>query len=342
MVSAKTKRYGGQDGRRQHRDHDSGRGHPAPAVHPHRLLELAAEATEGGRQGQVGVRGGGQGVDKHDPGGAEKDVVDGGGCTSRTGRGRPWAPSGTASPRPSTRWARGAAPTSSPATRAGRRCWCACDNQATPPPMTRSRAHTTVLTQSELNSAHERLGAWKAWLRLERVNQEVPWPNSRGMNVCSRKAPDGHGHQESQDGPHEPRGRRNGGLCLQPGKQGRGATGRRPALSGAWSPASSVPRGARDQPHRGWSLSLGRAVGRDRERRGQCRRPEPGATFQVPRLFNDVVGEPGVDGVLAGAPGVGVDGLGVDGGQRPGVRAAGLRPAGRASRASRRWGPRTA
>src|SRR5271168_4996098 len=48
------------------------------------------------------------------------------------------------------------------------------DSQATPPPMTRSITHTTVLTQSELNRPRN-VWPWNDWVRLERVNQDVPW-----------------------------------------------------------------------------------------------------------------------------------------------------------------------
>ncbi len=64
------------------------------------------------------------------------------------------------------------------------------DSQATPPPMTRSITHTTVLTQSELNRPRN-VWPWNAWVRLESVNQEVPWSKSRGAKTWTKKAPTG-------------------------------------------------------------------------------------------------------------------------------------------------------
>ena len=56
--------------------------------------------------------------------------------------------------------------------------------------MTMSRAQTAALTQMELNRPWK---AWpcRAWVMLEKLNQALPWPNSRGMNACNKKAPTG-------------------------------------------------------------------------------------------------------------------------------------------------------
>lgn len=65
-----------------------------------------------------------------------------------------------------------------------------CTSHARPPPTTRSMAQTAPLTQMELASALK-AEAWNAWVNADNVNQELPWPNSLGINVCNRKAPTG-------------------------------------------------------------------------------------------------------------------------------------------------------
>ena len=150
-----------------------------------------------------------------------------------------------------------------------------------PAPDDEVEAHTTALTHSELKSPTK---AWpfSAWLMLESVNHEAPWPNSLGMNVCRRKAPTGRATRKARMAQTSPWPAVMAGYVLDPGKQGRGR-GRRPALSGA-SPLPGGPPARTSPVGAGPGAMVSRVAGYV-----EVNSTGPARTdVQFSRVFNDV------------------------------------------------------